>query len=322
MRAGSARRVAAILAIAWGVVVAGVSAISIPDAQAAQRLVDGARPLVAPGYLAREQTLLADGRVAAQQLTDTALPRLAAALGERSDQLAADIVARYPDVATGLRRLPAILATTGLSLANLQLHHADFVDADTFPAAGVSRPVAAMAGIVAGVLLALLGVLALAGARLWPLPAILLLAAAGALAPLLASMPEKAQGVSNMVGALNLSTATATATRQSFTVVQRLHDQLLGEMVPDAAARLGVSTDALVAEIDSGLDTLQAALREYPTVLATFRPDVELREHAVADFQRLKSIPVVTVTWLLIAVSGVVAAAAALALAGLPRRGR
>jgi hypothetical protein len=195
--------------------------------------------------------MLAKGRAAAQQLVDVAVPRLAGRLGESPEQLQAGIAADYPDVAAGLQRLPAIIATTGTALTNLQRHHQDFVDADSFPGSGVSRPAAAVGGI------------ALARPRMWPLPAILVLAGAGAALPLVASLPRKAQGVRAMVGALNLSTATATATRQNLVVVERFHDHLLERLVPDAAAHLGTTADELVADIGSGLDTLQAALKEY-----------------------------------------------------------
>jgi hypothetical protein len=55
-----------------GVLLIVTSAIGIPKARAAQRLIGGARPLVASAYLQREQALIVEGRQALEQITTTA----------------------------------------------------------------------------------------------------------------------------------------------------------------------------------------------------------------------------------------------------------
>lgn len=317
---GRVGRIAAGLAILWGVVLAVASAVAIPQARAAQHLMDGARPLVQPDYLAREQALVAEGKQAGAQLFSTGFPRLAGRLGETPEALQAEIASRYPDIATGIARLPRILTTTGVALGNLQRHHQDFVDADSFPVPGVSRLAGSVAGIVLGVLLVLLGVAALRTASASPLAAVLLITAAGAVLPLAFSLPHKADGVRTMVGSLNLTRQTAAATRQSFVIVQRFHDQLEQQLIPDAAARAGTTPQALADDITGGLDALRAFRRHYPTTVATFEPDVVLRESAVDDFPRVRDTPVVALTWTFIAASAVVAVACAVALLTQGRR--
>jgi hypothetical protein len=317
----TAARIAAALAIVWGLVLAAGSAAGIPEAMAAQRLVDGARPLVATDYLAREQGYIALGKRGAVELVTTALPRLADRLGDTPAGLQTEIEASYPDVAAGLQRLPGILTTTGVALSNLQRHHQDFTDGDAFPARGLPRLAASILGIGLGLVVLGLGLVAWSGRRRWPVLALLVAGLLGAVVPAAFAVPHRAQAVQAVAGSLNLSTQTATRTRASFEVVERFHDQLEQQLLPDAAGRLGTTADALAADILRGLDALPAFRRDYPAIVATFQPDVELREHAVDDFQRVKDIPVVALTWTFVAASGAIALAAAAALL-LPSRRR
>jgi hypothetical protein len=310
-----ARLVAAVLAVLWGATLAVASAAGVPDALAAQHLLDGARPLVMADYLARERAFIAEGNLAQAELTGTALPRLADRLGISADGLRLQIGARYADVATGLERIPAILTTTDVALANLQRHRGDFLDADAYPAGGTPRIVDSIAGMLAGLVLAGLGV-AVLRTRSWrPLAAVLALAAVGVVLPLAFSLPHRAEGVHAMVVSLNLTEQTAQRTRQSFDVVQRFDAQLDGRLLPDAAAELGTTPAALADQVTAGLGSLQALRRDYPTILATFRPNVDLREAAAKDFPRIKDVPVVALTWVFIGVNAAIALAAAAGLA-------
>jgi len=307
--------------LAWGGVLAVASAVGIPKATAAQHLVDGARPLVAPTYLDREQALVAEGKAGIGQLVTTGLPRLAARLGESPSELQADVASRYPDVAMGVTRLPAILATTSAALGNLQRHHSDFEEADSFPAPGVSRLGLSVGGIVFGAALVLLGIVALRSVARWPLAAALLLTLAAAGCSVGFSLPHKAASAEAVANSLNLTQKTADDTRHSLEVVEGFHDQLAQQLIPDAAARLRVSSEALTAELEDGLDSLQASQRHYATTITTFTPDLELRQAAIEDFQSVKDVPVVTVTWVFMVGCALIAIAAAGALAVRGPRG-
>lgn len=307
---------AAAVGILWGAVLAIMSVVAIPDALAAQRLIDGARPLVAPDYLEREQALVSEGAGAAKELTTAALPRLAYRLGQSPTRLQSTIASRYPAVATGLVKIPGILTTTATSLGSLQRHHSDFVDADSFPAAGVSRLAASIGGLVFGLVLLALGASVLLTRAWWPLAAIFIVALAGAIAPLVADAPHKAEGVQAMIRSLNLTQRAAEQTRANFNIVQGFHDELVQRLLPDVAAQLGTATDALTADVEGGLDHLAAAQEHYPTTLELFRPDVELREAAFGNFQQIKGIPVAALTWTFVAGCAAVAALAAAALFG------
>jgi hypothetical protein len=309
------------LAVVWGATLAVASGVGIPDALAAQHLLDGARPLVMGDYLAGERAFIAEGNQAEAELTGTALPRLADRLGISPPELHAQIAARYSAVTMGLNRIPAILTTTDAALANLQRHRSDFQDADAFPAGGAPRIADSIAGMLAGLLLAVLGVAAWQKRSRGPLAAILVLATAGVVLPLSFSLPHRAEGVHSMVAALNLTEQTAQRTRQSFDVVRRFDEQLDGQLLPDAAAELATTPAALAAQVTEGLVALQALRRDYPTILATFRPNVVLREAAAKDFPRIKDVPVVALTWVFIGVSAALAVTAAAGLA-LRRRTR
>jgi hypothetical protein len=307
--------------IAWGVLLIVTSAIGIPKARAAQRLMGGARPLVAPAYLQREQALIVEGRQALEQLTTTALPRLADRLHVSGSDLQAELSSHYPRVAAGLTMIPTIFDTTAASLSNLQNHHADFQDADTFPAAHVSRLAESIGAIVFGGLLAGLGIVVLLRNARWPVATSLVLTVLAAVVPLAFWLPGKAQGVEDMAASLHLTKQTAVATRASYETIAAFTAELEQHLIPDAAAQAGTSPEALTADLENGLVELQAAIRHYPTVARLFTPDVELRETAYPDFQSVKDVPVLALTWTFIAVNALVAAVAAGALlAGRARR--
>lgn len=317
MRAGTLVRGAATAAAAWGALLVVLSAVALPDAMAAQHLVDGARPLVQPARLAQQRAIVAQGQLGLDEVLDTALPRLADRLGETPADLQAELQSRYPTVWTALTRMPAILATTDRSLASLQRHHADFVDADSFPAPGLSPPATAGLGIGLGLVLLALGVATLRSRRpARPLAGVLVVALACLVLPLAGSAPDNAQGVHAMVASLNLNQQTATQTRAALTTVEQLHDGLEQQVLPDAARRIGIDTAGLRSDIEAGLSALPAFEQSYRAILALFRPDVELREAAVADFQRIRGVPVVEVAWTFIALSGALAVLAAAGLLG------
>lgn len=300
------RRVAAAVMVVWGALLVVFSALGTPKARAAQRLMDGARPLVAPAYLARERALVAEGRAALQELDQTALPRLAATMHESDAQL----LASYPDVAAGVHAMPTIFDTTDTSLANLQEHHEDFRDADNFPMPHVSRLAASIGGIVFGLLLIGLGALSWQREWRWPAATGLGLALLAALLPLAFWLPGKARGLADMAASLNLTKETAATTRASFTTVNRFTQQLQGQLVPDAASAAGTTIEAIQVDVLQGLDHLQAAVRDYPTTVRLFAPDVRLRETAYHDFQSVKGVPVVALVWIFISGNLLVAVAA------------
>ena len=297
-------RAAAAVMVVWGALLVVFSALGTPKARAAQRLMDSARPLVAPAYLARERALVAEGRAAVQEFDRTALPRLAATLHESDAQL----LASYPDVAAGVAAMPMIFDTTDTSLANLQEHHEDFRDADNFPMPHVNRLAESIGGMVFGLLFISVGVLS--WQREWPAATGLGLALLAALLPLAFWLPGEARGVEDMAASLNLTKETAATTRASFTTVNRFITQLQVQLVPDAATAAGTTPEAIQADVLQGLDRLQAAVRDYPTTVRLFAPDVQLRETAYHDFQSVKGVPVVALVWIFISGSLLVAAAA------------
>jgi hypothetical protein len=309
------RRAAAALVIAWGIVLIAASAAGIPKARAAQRLMDGARPLVASSYLAQQRGLIVEGRAALQQFVDEALPRVATKLQLTDTQLQSQLASKYPDVSAGIAALPKIFTTTDASLANLQKHRADFHDADTYPVAHVSRLGESIGGITLGAVLVVLGLMIWLRSWRWPVAAALALSLLGAVVPLALWLPGKAQGVERMAGSLNLTKQVADKTRASFVTVDKFTAQLQNQLVPDVAATIGTTPDALEADVESGLSSLQAGIRDYPLTVRLFTPDVRLRETAYPDFQKVKNVPVVAVTWVLIAGNALVAVAAATALA-------
>jgi hypothetical protein len=309
-----------VLLVAWGALLIVVSALGIPKARAAQRLMDGARPLVAHAYLAQERALIVEGRAALKQFVDEALPRLATKLQLTDAQLRARLASTYPDVAAGITAIPGIFDRTDASLANLQRHHADFHDADTFPVAGVSRLAESIGGVFFGAVLVALGALVWFREWRWPVALALAVTLVAAVLPLAVWLPGKAHGVERMASSLNLTKQIAMKTRASFVTVEKFTTQLRDHLVSDVAAAAGTTPQALESELETGLTSLQAGIRDYPVTVRLFTPDVRLREKAYPDFQRVKDVPVVALTWAFIAGNAVVALAAAGALSTMRRR--
>ena len=101
--------------IAATAIVLGAGMLLVPPAlslfsrtSAAEKLTDDIRPAMTDRALAQTRAEFDTGRAALGQFADQGVPRMAADLGQSPAQFRASIDAQFPDVAGGIRQLPAI----------------------------------------------------------------------------------------------------------------------------------------------------------------------------------------------------------------------
>src|SRR5256885_14881973 len=106
--------------------------------------------------------------------------------------------------------------------------------------------------------------------------------------------------------------SAAQRTGAQFDRVHAALDEQRQRFFPDVARALGVSTDALLADVTQQFPDAAKGLREIDGILTRIDADVRFREQNVDEFATVKDLPMRAAAWLFLAAS-----AAVLAIAGV-----
>jgi hypothetical protein len=320
---GIVQKVAAIACIVVGVamVAGGFAEYSAGRASRGDRLIGLVGDELTDHGLADHAFDLNSWERGSEQLRTETLPSLADRLGVTPGELTADLQARVPEVDAALSTLPAALPFARKILDNLGRQQENFRAARTLPISGLSLEAGSWLLVLAGIVTATLGALALAMDRSWPRAALVIVGLMLVLGPIVTNFTTKADRASDLLETLNFDRKVAVETREFFEVTRDLFASVETRVLPYVAERGGVGVGDLVASTHDQFPQLALALEKQDEIAARFEARVRIRERAVGDLNEVKKVPLRELGWLVMA-GGTVVLVAGIGLVALRRRER
>ena len=188
------RRIAGVLIAVVGVVFLGSVIVNdlFSVGPAFDRLSDGFRPIMASEPIATLQQDLAGLQAVSEEFATTGVPMISQALGMTPEEFGPFMTQQFPEVATGLEQLPAVVESFQGVVATLEAEQERFEKADAIPTSSLPATTVPWGLTIAGVAFLAIGVLiAIRPGRALPIAAVVVGAVLAA-GSFLVSLPDKA----------------------------------------------------------------------------------------------------------------------------------
>ncbi len=309
------RRIAGVVVALVGVAFLGSVIVNnlFSVGPAFERMSDGFRPAMQPEPIATLKQDLAGLKAVSDEFGTTAVPMLSQALQMTPEDFTAFMGTQFPDVATGVQQLPAIVSSFEGVVGTLEAEQGRFADADAIPTSSLPATTIPWGLTVAGIVLLAIGV----GLVLRPGKALALAAVVvGALmiaAPLVMSLPSKAASADTMNEHLKpvYTAEMLQGATQGLAVVGAMGTQMQSEMLPALGQQLGMDEAGLQAFLGENLPAMAGAMAAMPDAMGRFTATVETFQAHLDDFDTLKPVAFAPIVWTMI-VGGLVALLAGL----------
>ena len=309
------RRVVGFFAIVIGLTlcVGTVAIDAFGRAASGQRLLDGARPTMSDD-VARLRNNLDTLVAGTDEFFNGAIPAISAELGTSPTQLLATLSRDYPKFAALLSRREEITTALDRTVVNLEAHADDFESADDLPAPGVSLRIMPYVLFVTGAAILVSGIFTV---RTRDARALWVLVGLGALllVPTLAlQVPQKSADAEDLINSLNITSATATRTRDQFDTTAAALEEQRTAIFPDTARALRVSAADFVSTLAREFPALGKSLSEIDQILGNINAEVQFRETSIDEFADVRDLPLTALSWSITVIGLILLAAAAIAL--------
>jgi hypothetical protein len=304
------RRVAGAVVALVGVVFIGSIVVNelFSVGPAFEDLSDGFRPVMRQEALATARQDLDGLQAASEELQTAGLPMMAQALGMTPEEFAGFLGEQYPDVATGVEQLPAVVESFGGVIDTLEAELERFASADAIPTSSLPATTIPWAMLVAGLLLIGLGIaISFTAGRVAPIAAgivgVLLV-----VVPFALSLPTKAADADRMNENLEpvYTQELVTGAQQGLEVVGAMGTEMTEELLPALAAQMGMDEAALQAFLGENLPATAAGIQAMPEAMGRFTTLVETFETHLEDYETIGDVAFVPIVWTLV-IGGAVA---------------
>jgi hypothetical protein len=265
------------------------------------RLTDDFRPMMTQKSLQTAQQDIAGLSAASTEIQTSMMPTLAQQLGMTPEQFAASTAENYPAVAAGLAALPQITPSFSSLVATLDEQRPYFKAADEIPTASVPATSVPWSLLAVGVIAVGLGV------WIWFRPrgsavAVTVAGAALIAVPLILSMPHKASYADTLNDNLKpvYTQQMITQAESSLATLGAMGAEMQQKMLPDLAARLGMTPVELNAFLGENFPATSAALAGMPESMGRFQGMVSAFDARLGDYQTIQPVTLVPIVWFMI----------------------
>ena len=241
---------------------------------------------------------------AGAELNGELIPGLARRLDVTPEQFKAQIGREYPDIATAAERIPGYLMFVGPTIDALDENRDEFEAGESLPGAGLPITSTPWLFLILGGLVAGAGVLVLRVPGRHGLAAVAVLGAAAVALPLALAIPSKASDARDLgdIARGGLSQQGADTADEIVTVLDKMVQQVRGEMVPDIARQLDVTPSDVEAELARDYPDVALLLARWEAIAAgeTGAKLAATQQAVVDDFAQADKTPVLELPWLVI----------------------
>lgn len=275
----------------------GARVIDLPaKAQGVDNLTNSFRPAFQSSEIRATREQFDAIKQMAAELQDKTLPALAQALNMTPEQLQQFFQTNFPAVARGMGELDRSLPYFDRLVAGMERHERDFHLADAIPTKNLPATVVPWLFILPGTVAAALAFAAAIRFRQLVRPALVAAVVLGVVlivAPLVLSVPKKAQAVDNLTNAFRpafteAGARTARGYMDNFTAMAA---ELQDKALPQLAAALKMTPPQLQQFLGSNFPAVARGMSELPRALPRFEGLVTGIERNVGNFRRADAVP-------------------------------
>ena len=198
--------------------------------------------------------------------------------------------------------MPPAIALVDPVVPALNAHRDEFASVDRIPVGGVSFQVIPWLLLLGGVVSIGVGVAGVVRPSRLTALAVAGVGGASVVIALACGLPGRFHDVHEImpVGRAALSQRAADTATRTIQVVGAMVDEVEGPMLTDVAGRLGVSREALDAQVARSYPDVAAGLREWPRIERSGADLARRQEATVADLAEGDGLPFRTLPWLVI----------------------
>ena len=297
-------RVAAFAALVVGVglIITTLALSLFGRAYAGERVADHFRQVMSPEGVVQQKAglTLVGGMLKGY---DAASATFARELHQTRPQYDRFVAANYPSVAAGVKEIPpAATNVVGPVVAQAPKIQGKWESVIHIPGLGLPFAGAPWLLVLAGVALAVAGIVGLVSPGRWVTAAILVLGLGMTVVPFALSLPQKTSDSKAVlkVGRVAVSQGAATAAHRTALTVDAMVGTLKANMLPDVARRLHVPLAELDATIVRDFPGLATALREWPAIAPAAFELTAGQQASVEDFKEVDGIGYGGLAWIAI----------------------
>ncbi len=274
-----------------------------------ERMADGFRPAMKPAPIGALGQDLDGLQAVTEEFSGVAVPMLSEALGMSPDEFVGFMGEQFPDVATGIDQLPAIIESFRGVVGTLDAEQQRFASADAIPTASLPATTIPWGLAVAGVALLAIGITIVVRPGRSVAVAAIVVGALLVVVPLALSLPGKASDADTMNEHLKpVYTAELIAgADQGLAVVGAMGTQMQEQMLPALGRQLGMDEAALGSFLQDNLPSMSAAMGSMPDAMGRFTGVVETFRAHLDDYDTISGVAFVPIVWTII-LGGIVAA--------------
>jgi hypothetical protein len=287
----------AALVVVGAIMAIGARVIDLPaKAQGVDNLTNSFRPAFRSAEIRTTREQMDTVKAMAAELREKTLPALAQALNMTPAELQGFLGSNFPAVAKGIGELDRSLPYFDNLVSGLEAHDRDFHLADAIPTKNLPATVVPWLFILPGSVAAILAFAALVRFRRLTGPALIAGAVFGVVlivAPLLLSVPKKAQAVDNLTNAFRpaFTDAGARTARGYMDGFTAMATELQQKTLPALAQALNMTPAQLQGFLGSNFPAVAKGIGELPRALPRFEGLVRGIEQNVGNFRRADAVP-------------------------------
>jgi len=271
-----------------------------------ESMIEDFRPWLTDDSIAALRTDL-DGLEGAVTEFETAMaPALAAQLGMTQDEFSAMVAAQFPAVATGMATVPGAAGSFRGIIDLLEAQQDNFASADAIPTTGLPATTVPWGMVAAGGLAIVFGVLMALGKGRTGAIAVLVLGVLLVAAPLVLSLPDKAQGADDLNAALKpvYNAELVDGASGALEVIGAMGTEMSESMLPGLGAMLQMDEAEVQAFLGQNFPAIAGAMAGLPDAMGRFTGMVGAFADNLDNYDVLKPVAFVPIVWTLVVAGG------------------
>jgi hypothetical protein len=303
-----------VIVVGIGLVTLGFARNLFAVGPAFEEMIDDFRPALTDEAIAALRADLSGLDAVAAEFGASVAPAMAAQLHMTVEEFTAYVAAEFPGVSEGMALVPdAVVGFSGL-VDVLDQQQENFAAADEIPVESLPATTVPWAILAVGALFVVLGVAMLTRSDNRASVATAAFALIVVVGVLLVGLPGKSSAADDLNDALApvYTVETVDGASATLAVVSGMGAELQNDMLPALGARLGLDGPALEAFLAENFPVTASALAGMPGTIERFERLVAVFDANLDNYETLRPVAFVPITWSLM-VGSIVAGAAGLA---------